>query len=91
MSSILTLRMSGASLDPHGKPFIDKLKLTSNSVDDIGIYNVKMNIGQDTSNNSHGFSQPYRGFVETASYDFVVTVNPCVVSSVERTARVEDI
>lgn len=57
------------------------MTLTSTSVDDIGVYNLKMLIGQDISNSAHGFDRPYRGVVETVSYDFTVTVNPCLITS----------
>ena len=61
--ALLGLTVSGAGLSPLGVPFIDLLTLTSNSIDDIGVYNLKMNIGQDIGDASHGFDQPYRGIV----------------------------
>lgn len=91
ISNILILETSGNSISPHGTPFIDKLNLVSNSVDDIGIYNVKMNIGQDVNDSSQGFDLPFRGTVETSSYDFVVIVNPCTITNVVRSSSVEDI
>ena len=44
---MLSLQISGVTLSPLGTPFIDNMKLTSTSVNDIGVYNVKMNIEQD--------------------------------------------
>ena len=60
---------------------MDLLTLSSNSVDDIGIYDLQMNIVQDENEPTHGFTQPYRGTVATISYDFQVTVNPCLINS----------
>jgi len=53
--ALLNLSVSGVNKSPNGKPFIDKLTLTSTSVNDIGVYNLKMVIGQDTNNSAHGF------------------------------------
>lgn len=78
---LLSLSSIGINLSPQGQPFVDTLTLTSTSVDDIGVYNLQLNIVQDINNAEHGYTQPERGVVETASYPFLVTVLPCVMSS----------
>lgn len=53
--ALLGLSSKGVLLSPQGQPFIDTLTLTSNSLDDIGVYNLKLNIEQDIANDDHGF------------------------------------
>lgn len=44
---ILQVLKSGKGQSPHNIPFYDTMVLKSNSVDDIGVYNMKMIISQD--------------------------------------------
>ena len=69
----------GTSLGPQGKPYIDTMKLMSPSLNDIGVYKVKINIGQYANDPKQGINPPYQCTLPTASYNFVVTVNPCII------------
>lgn len=55
--------------------------LDGGSVDNIGIYAMKMIISQDLFDQAHGYSQPYRGTMDTIEYAFTVEILPCVISS----------
>ena len=67
------------------------MRLASTSVNDIGIYNVKMNIVQDSNDSKQGFNNPFRGTIASASYSFVVTVNPCLMGSISISSAVLDV
>ena len=83
--SFFSFRKSGST------SYSDLGTLTAGTIDDIGRYTITMITYQDINDPADGFSIPFRGIIPSAEQPFLLTINPCSVSSLQSSSAISDI